>query len=89
MTARSDIAGSAAAVVLPPQAISVEVLREKYAKGDERSVADVQRRVARALARPEPPAQRKRRGAEFVQALEGGFVPAGRIHSAARSTDAS
>ena len=35
---------------LPAQPISAEVLIEKYAKGDERSVADVHQRVARALA---------------------------------------
>ena len=35
---------------LAPQAISAEVLRDKYAKGDENTVDDVLRRVARALA---------------------------------------
>ena len=33
---------------LPAQTISEDVLREKYAKGDERSVDDVRQRVARA-----------------------------------------
>ena len=35
---------------LPMQEISGEVLVEKYAKGDEQTVAEVRRRVARALA---------------------------------------
>lgn len=39
---------------IPPQSISEEVLREKYAKGEERSVDDVRRRVANALAQVEP-----------------------------------
>ena len=76
-------AGTAAA--LPAQPISAEVLREKYAKGDERTIADVQRRVAFALADVEAPGDRARWEAEFRQALESGFVPAGRIHSAAGS----
>ena len=33
----------------PAQAISEEVLLEKYAKGEERSIDAVNRRVARAL----------------------------------------
>jgi ribonucleoside-diphosphate reductase alpha chain len=45
----------AAASELPAQPISAEVLAEKYAKGDERSVTDVHRRVARALAGIETP----------------------------------
>lgn len=69
--------------MLPPQEISVEVLREKYAKGEERSAADVRARVARALAEAELQAQRERWAQRFLAALEGGFVPAGRIHSAA------
>jgi ribonucleoside-diphosphate reductase alpha chain len=59
------------------------VLRDKYAKGDERSADDVYRRVARGLARVEPDAARERREAEFLQALRDGFCPAGRIMSAA------
>ncbi|HJV59322.1 MAG TPA: adenosylcobalamin-dependent ribonucleoside-diphosphate reductase [Albitalea sp.] len=68
---------------LPAQAISEEVLLEKYAKGDERSAADVHRRVARALAVAEQPDARAHWEARFMQALEAGFVPAGRINSAA------
>ncbi|MBY4896216.1 adenosylcobalamin-dependent ribonucleoside-diphosphate reductase [Cupriavidus sp. AU9028] len=68
---------------LPPQQISLEVLLEKYAKGEERTIGEVRARVARALAQAEPPAQRERWTAAFLDALQGGFVPAGRIHSAA------
>jgi ribonucleoside-diphosphate reductase alpha chain len=63
------------------QAISREVLLEKYAKGDERSVEDVRRRVARALAANEKDAARHEQA--FYEALEGGFIPGGRINSAA------
>ena len=68
---------------LPAQAISEEVLLEKYAKGDERSVDAVNQRVARALAAVEPPEQRAACEERFAQALARGFVPAGRIASAA------
>ena len=70
------------------QAISEEVLREKYAKGDETSILDVNRRVAHALAQAEPPEHRKHWEARFLQALQQGFLPAGRIQSAA-GTDLS
>ena len=73
----------ARAAVLPAQSISAEVLAEKYAKGDERTVADVHRRVAGALAVVEAPEQRAAWEARFADALAGGFVPAGRIQSAA------
>ena len=68
---------------LPAQDISGEVLLEKYAKDDERSADDVNRRVARALAQAEPAADRARWEARFAEALRAGFVPAGRIQSAA------
>ena len=35
---------------LPAQQVSLDVLLEKYAKGDERRVEQVRRRVAKALA---------------------------------------
>ena len=68
---------------LPAQEISEEVLIEKYAKGDERSIAAVHQRVARALAQAEPAAARAQWEERFAQALRQGFVPAGRIQSAA------
>jgi ribonucleoside-diphosphate reductase alpha chain len=68
---------------LPAQEISEEVLVEKYAKGDERSVAAVYQRVARALAQAEPANARAQWEERFAQALHQGFVPAGRIQSAA------
>ena len=68
---------------LPAQDISAEVLSEKYAKGDERSAEAVNLRVARALAQAEPAAQRALWEQRFAEALRAGFIPAGRIQSAA------
>ncbi|MGZ5725103.1 MAG: adenosylcobalamin-dependent ribonucleoside-diphosphate reductase, partial [Caldimonas sp.] len=68
---------------LPAQSISAEVLIEKYAKGEERTAEAVNRRVARALAEAEPVAERACWEERFAQALRSGFVPAGRIQSAA------
>ncbi|MDK9702372.1 MAG: adenosylcobalamin-dependent ribonucleoside-diphosphate reductase [Sulfuritalea sp.] len=66
-----------------PQEISGEVLLEKYAKGSERSVHDVRARVARALASVEAESTRNHWEEQFLEAQERGFVPAGRINSAA------
>ena len=68
---------------LPPQDISAEVLLEKYAKDGERSLDEVRARVARALAAAESPEQRAHWEAKFLEAQRRGFVPAGRIASAA------
>ena len=68
---------------LPAQPISGEVLLEKYAKGDEHNLDDVRRRVARALAAHEPKEQRALWEQRFLDAQRRGFVPAGRINSAA------
>src|SRR5438445_11721817 len=68
---------------LPPQPISREVLLEKYAKDGETSAAEVRARVARALAAAEPEAKRVHWEAKFLEAQERGFIPAGRINSAA------
>ena len=71
------------ALQMPTQPISEEVLLEKYAKSDEKSILDVNRRVARALAQAEDTAQREHWQARFLEVLEAGFLPAGRIQSAA------
>ena len=68
---------------LPAQVISIEVLIEKYAKGDERGIDDVRLRVARALAQVEAPEVRAQWEARFLQTQRDGFIPAGRINSAA------
>ncbi len=73
----------ALSATLAPQSISTEVLLEKYAKGTERSIEAVQRRVARALAAVEAPAQRERWEEAFYRAQESGFILGGRINSAA------
>ncbi|MGC2049052.1 MAG: LAGLIDADG family homing endonuclease, partial [Gallionella sp.] len=65
------------------QEISTEVLLEKYAEPGEHSVEDVRRRVARGLAQAEKPEQRAHWEEAFFLAQENGFVPAGRINSAA------
>ena len=63
------------------QPISTDVLKEKYAKGDETTAEDIFHRVAAALASVEPhPKQWEPR---FLEALRGGFIPAGRVMSAA------
>ena len=65
------------------QDISRDTLLEKYAKDGEQSVAQVRRRVARALAQVEREADRANWERRFLQAQEEGFIPAGRINSAA------
>ena len=45
--------------LVAPQQFSLDVLLEKYAKGDERSADDVYRRVARGVAMAEPEALRE------------------------------
>ena len=66
-----------------PQDISTEVLIEKYAKQGESSIEQVQTRVANALADIEAPENRERRAEQFLWAMQHGFIPAGRICSAA------
>jgi ribonucleoside-diphosphate reductase alpha chain len=68
-------------LALPPQQVTLDVLLEKYAKGGERSVEAVRRRVARALAAVEK--EPARWEPVFYEALEGGFIPGGRVNSAA------
>ena len=79
---------SPSSLALTTQAISEEVLLEKYAKDGEYSIHDVNQRVARALAQAEPAAQQQHWEGRFLHALQQGFLPAGRIQSAA-GTDLS
>ncbi len=69
---------------MKPQKISEIALQEKYAKGTEKSVADVRARVAKALALGNADLEHR----YMVAMDELGFVPAGRINSAA-GTDLS
>lgn len=85
-SASTQNTAKASAANLPMQEISGEVLVEKYAKGDEQTVAEVRRRVARALAAIETEDKRAHWEAKFLEAQEKGFVPAGRINSAAGTT---
>ena len=74
---------SARSAAPPDQEICREALIEKYAKGEESSAAEVRRRVARALAQAEAEGERAKWERRFYEALEQGFIPAGRINSAA------
>jgi len=68
---------------LGAQAISLDVLAEKYLKSGETTVDDVYRRVARALASVEVEAERADYEALFLANLRAGAIGAGRIMSAA------
>ncbi len=72
-----------AALQLPPQAISTDVLREKYLKDDEASIEQLYDRVARALASVERPELRAEYEQKFRRNLDAGAIGAGRIMSAA------
>ncbi|MBV8210015.1 MAG: ribonucleoside-diphosphate reductase, adenosylcobalamin-dependent [Burkholderiaceae bacterium] len=72
-----------AAVLLDEQAISLDVLLEKYAKDGETTAEDVRRRVARGLAAVEKPELRPLWEQRFFDAMEAGFIPGGRVNSAA------
>ncbi|HCX81113.1 MAG: ribonucleoside-diphosphate reductase, adenosylcobalamin-dependent [Curvibacter sp. RIFCSPHIGHO2_12_FULL_63_18] len=74
---------SAPALDTRPQPISQDVLAEKYLKVGETCADDVYRRVARALASAEVPAQRPHYEALFLDNLRAGAIGAGRIMSAA------
>jgi ribonucleoside-diphosphate reductase alpha chain len=72
-----------AQLLLEEQPISIDVLIEKYAKGNERTVDDVRRRVARGLAAVEKPEARSDWEHRFYEAMVDGFIPGGRVNSAA------
>ena len=69
--------------VASEQEVCRDVLIEKYAKDKESTVGEVRLRVARALAQVENEDRRPQWERRFRQALDGGFIPAGRINSAA------
>ncbi len=71
------------AATLSPQSISADVLIEKYSKQGESTVEQIRRRVAKALAQVEHAAKRSQCEDEFVWAMQNGFIPGGRINSAA------
>lgn len=75
--------GDEVSTVFAPQEISTEVLLEKYAKGEETSAEQVKERVAKALAEIELPENREKYATEFLWAMKNGFIPAGRVSSAA------
>ncbi|SAK90291.1 ribonucleotide reductase system [Caballeronia fortuita] len=68
---------------LAPQQFSIDVMLEKYAKGDETRVEDIYRRVARGVAQAEPQETRAKIETEFVDNFKRGALGAGRIMSAA------
>src|SRR6185436_10825373 len=70
-------------IAMPPQPIAGLVLLEKYAKGGERTVDEVRRRVAAALAAVEIPEKRAHLEEAFYRAQVDGFILGGRINSAA------
>jgi len=72
-----------AVAAVAEQEICRDTLIEKYAKGKEASIGQVRLRVARALAQAEPEDRRAAWEKRFLQAQEDGFIPAGRINSAA------
>src|SRR5258707_630393 len=74
---------SPVADAIPEQAICREALLEKYAKDNEQTMADVRARVARALAAAEVQDKRAYWERRFYEAMQAGFIPAGRINSAA------
>ena len=71
------------ASTLIPQAICDDILLEKYAKGEEVSILAVRSRVAQALASVEAKDKQQAWHSQFLAAQEQGFIPAGRINSAA------
>src|SRR5947207_1733866 len=74
---------SPVAEAIPEQAICREALLEKYAKDKEQTIADVRARVGRAPAAAEREDERAHWEQRFYEAMEAGFIPAGRINSAA------
>ncbi len=83
MSTEKTLEPGIAVASLPDQEICREALLEKYAKGKEQTIEEVRSRVARALAAAEAPDKRAHWERRFHEAMEAGFIPAGRINSAA------
>jgi ribonucleoside-diphosphate reductase alpha chain len=83
MSTEKTLEPGIAVASLPAQEICREALLEKYAKGKEQTIEEVRSRVARALAAAEAPEKRAHWERRFHEAMEAGFIPAGRINSAA------
>src|SRR6266699_4671122 len=83
MSTEKTLEPGIAVASLPDQEICREALLEKYAKGKEQTIEEVRSRVARALAAAEAPEKRAHWERRFYEAMEAGFIPAGRINSAA------
>ena len=74
---------------LEPQAISIDVLLEKYAKGNESSIEDVQRRVSLALCRRSRTQSRPRAlvsGVPLPRCVAASCPPAESTRQAARTS---
>lgn len=82
-TNQNEISAKLKPPALAPQPITTDVLRGKYAKGEERTAHDVNRRVSDGLTIPELPEKRCFYRDEFVETLDDGGIVAGRIASAA------
>jgi ribonucleoside-diphosphate reductase alpha chain len=67
--------------LMAPQEITPEVLVEKYCKAGESTVQDIRHRVAKALVVNEKNPEEWQE--KFFWAMENGFIPGGRINSAA------
>lgn len=63
------------------QEISLDVLREKYCRGNETTAEEIRRRVAKALAEKESEPEKWEQ--HFFDTMQHSFVPAGRINSSA------
>lgn len=70
--------------ILESQNISIDVLNEKYIKGDEKSIDDIYRRVAKGIASVEKTKAKRELWEEFFyKNMQAGAIGAGRIMSSA------
>lgn len=68
---------------MAPQQVSIDVLLEKYAKGDESTETEIFARVAKGVAQAEQPELREKFERVFFENMMRGAIGAGRIMSAA------